>query len=298
MRVLALFIALSTVVNVVFANDTTSADPTFAPCLVKVKDEVEIPAQKEGVLTELTVIEGSVVKAGDKIAVIDDLEARAAVEVAKFAQEAAEKRAKDNIEARFATKSAEVAKKDWDRDIAANLQSPGAVPEIEVTQKKLMFEKSQLQIEKAENDQILASLDAKTKQAERAAAEVALKKRSIFAPFDGEVVKLHREKSEWVNPGDPILTLMRFDILYAEAKVPTGQFDREELLGKQVTVTVDRARGNEISLPGKVVYVGQMVESGGYLTARAEVQNVKEGTSWAIQPSAYPRAKMTIHLKK
>ncbi len=298
MRALILFVAFSTAVNVGFANSGSSSDAVFEPCLVKVKDEVEIPAQKEGVLTELTVIEGSVVKAGDKIAVIDDLEARAAVDIAKFAKEAAEKRASDTIEERFASKSADVAEVDLKRDREANARVPGSVPDIEVSQKELMLEKSRLQIEKAQNDRELAGLDSRTKKAELVAAQVALEKRSIYAPFDGEVVKKHREKSEWVNPGDPILTLMQFGILYAEAKVPIGQFDREELLGKQVTVTVSRARGNEISLPGKVVYVGQMVESGGYLTARAEVQNVKEGTSWAIQPSASPSAKMTIHLGK
>ncbi len=273
-------------------------DHVFEPCLVRVKDEMELPAQKEGVITELAVSEGSSVQAGERIGVIDDREARAAVNIAKFAEEQAQQKARDDIEARFAAKSAEVAKKDWDRDVEANRRSPGAVPEIEVTQKKLMYEKSQLQIEKAEKDQLLSALDAKTKTAEREAAEVSLQKRTMFAPFDGEVVKLHREKSEWVNPGDPILTLMRFDRLYAEAKIPVNQFDREELLGQRVTVTMPRAHGKEISLPGKIVHVSQLVESGGYWGVRAEVENSKEGNSWAIQPSISPRAKMTIHVEQ
>jgi multidrug efflux pump subunit AcrA (membrane-fusion protein) len=278
------------------ANGPT--DPVLQPCLVKVKDEVEIPAQKEGVLTEMAVIEGSSVQAGAKIAVIDDREAKAAVEVSRFAHEAAQARAADDIEGRFAAKSAEVAKKDWDRDLEANNQVPGSVPEIEVEQKRLMYEKSILQMEKADKDQHLAALDAKVKKAERDAAEVALEKRSIFAPFDGEVVTLHREKSEWVNPGDPILTLMRFDKLYAEVFVNANQFDREELLGKQVTVTVPRAHGKEISLSGVVMHVSQLIQSGGNYKVRAEVANVKEGKSWAIQPSASPRGKMTIHLQQ
>jgi multidrug resistance efflux pump len=297
MRLTVALLAVHCLTNGVWANGTVS-DHVFEPCHVRVKDEVELPAQKEGVITELGVIEGTSVKEGDKIGVIDDREAKAAVKIAKFAEEQAQQKASDDIEARFASKSAEVAKKDWDRDVEANRRSPGAVPEIEVTQKKLMYEKSQLQIEKAEKDQLLAALDAKTKSAERAAAEVALEKRTMFAPFDGEVVRLHREKSEWVNPGDPILTLMRFDKLYAEAKVPVNQFDREELLGQSVTVTVPRARGKEKSLPGKIVHVSQLVESGGYWGVRAEVENTKEGDSWAIQPSLSPRAKMTIHVEQ
>jgi multidrug efflux pump subunit AcrA (membrane-fusion protein) len=277
-------------------NANSATDPVLEPCLVKAKSEVEIPAQKEGMLIELNVLEGSVVKEGDKIAVIDDREAKAQVEVSQYALNAAKQKALDTIEERFAAKSAEVAKVDLQRDLAANADVQGSVPQIEISQKELMVEKSTLQIEKAKKDRIIAELDAKTKEAELGAAKVALEKRSIYAPFSGEVVKLQREKSEWVNPGDPLLTLMRFDVLYAEARAPVSQFDREDLIGKSVTVTVPRARGREISLPGKVVHVGQMVESGNTLMVRAEVQNVKEGTSWAIQPSISPRAKMTIHL--
>jgi multidrug efflux pump subunit AcrA (membrane-fusion protein) len=295
MKILSLTIALSLFLSTAVANNG-GTDPVLEPCLVKAKSEVEIPAQKEGMLIELSVLEGSVVKEGDKIAVIDDREAQAQVDVSTYALNAANQKAVDTIEERFAAKSAEVAKVDLERDVEANRRQPGAVPEIEISQKRLMLEKSTLQIEKAQNDRIIAKLDAKTKEAELGAAKVALEKRSIFAPFSGEVVKLQREKSEWVNPGDPILTLMRFDVLYAEARAPVSQFDREDLLGKNVTVTVPRAHGKEISLPGKVVHVSQMVESGGTLTVRAEVQNVKEGTSWAIQPSISPRAKMTIHL--
>lgn len=272
------------------------ADPVLEPCWVKAKDEVEIPAQKEGVLTEMAVVEGSPVKGGGKIAVIDDREARAAVNVARFSLEAAEKRAKDDIEARFAAKSADVAKVDWERDIEANLRADGAVPDIEVQQKKLMYEKSILQQEKALNDQALAALDAKVKGAELEAAQVALKKRSIYAPFDGEVVKLHREKSEWVNPGDPILTLMRFDKLYVETKVPAKDFDRGELVGRPVTVVVQRARDNHVTVKGKVVHVGQEIESSGNYAVRAEIDNVREDKSWAVQPS-FGRAKMTIHMQ-
>lgn len=291
---LSIFIALTGSVR---AADSLS-DPVLEPCLVKVKDEVEIPAQKEGVLTEMGVKEGSAVDEGAKIAVIDDREAQAAVNIANFAQEAAEKRATDNIEIIFASKSEEVAKVDWERDLEANRRSPGAVPEIEVTQKKLMYEKSGLQIKKAKNDQVLASLDAKTKNAEREAAEVALEKRTIYAPFAGEVVKLHREKSEWVNPGDPILTLMRFDKLYVEAFVGARDFDRGELMGRPVTVAIQRARGNELTLQGTVVHVGQLIESGGNYLVRAEILNTKEGDNWAIQPGMGQRARMTIHLQK
>ena len=273
------------------------ANTTFEPCLIEVKDKVEIPAQKEGTLIRLGVIEGSVVKAKEILAVIDDREAQAALKVAEYGLKAAEERASDDIEERYAAKAAAVAKVDLERDIAANARHAGSVPDIEVVQKRLVVEKSDLQIEKAQKDQVLAGLDADTKRAERDAAIMGLEKRTIQAPFSGEVVTLHRKQSEWVNPGDPILTLMNFETLYAEVRIDATQFDRSELLGKPVTVTVPRAHGQVISLPGVVVHVGQMIQSGGLLLVRAEVKNTKEGNSWAIQPSMSPRGKMTIEVE-
>ncbi|TWU30408.1 efflux RND transporter periplasmic adaptor subunit [Bythopirellula polymerisocia] len=277
--------------------EQTTSDPVFERCIVKVKDEVEIPAQKDGVLMELPVIEGSQVKAKEKLAVVDDREAKAAVRAAQAGLRAAEERVKDDIEEQYAVAARDVAKIDLKKSQEANQRTPGSVPDIEVIQKELVVQKSDLQIEKAQKDRVMASLEADTKRAELEAAQVGLVKRVILAPFDGEVVKLYREKSEWVNPGDPILTLMRFDVLHVEAQVPARLYDRNELQGREVTVAIPRARGREIALPGKVVHVGQLIESGGNYLVRAEVENAKEGGFWVVQPGMGQRAKMTIHLR-
>jgi hypothetical protein len=88
---------------------------------------------------------------------------------------------------------------------------------------------------------------------------------------------------------------MRFDKLYVESKAPAKDFDRGELVGRPVTVVVQRARGKEVTVKGKVVHVGQEIESGGLYAVRAEIDNIEEGNSWAVQPSL-ARATMTIHL--
>jgi multidrug resistance efflux pump len=151
------------------------------------------------------------------------------------------------------------------------------------------------QIEKARKDQILARLEAKTKMAELEATEMALERRTILAPFDGEVVDTYRHKSEWVNPGDPILKLVRFDTLHVEGFVNAEQYDRSDVQGKPVTVMITRARGREISMQGRIVYVDQMVGPHGDYRVRAEVKNKLEGDNWLIEPGRFVR--MTIHLK-
>ena len=273
-----------------------NGNPVMDSCLIKPpgEDEVRISAQEAGVLIEMPVTEGSRVAKGDLLAVIDDREAKAALQVAQYSLQSAQQRAKEDIEIRYAQAAASVAEVDRDQDLKANLDHPGAIPDIEIRRKTLDWDRSKLQIEKAQKDQILAGLEAKTKAAERDAAKMALEWRTILAPFDGEVVTTYRHQSEWVNPGDPILKLVRFDRLHVEGYVYAKQFDRGELLGKPVTVKVARARGREVTVKGEVVFVEQMVQADGGYRVRAEVKNEHEGDGWLIQPGL--EARMTVLL--
>jgi multidrug efflux pump subunit AcrA (membrane-fusion protein) len=273
-------------------------NPVLDRCLIKLKgeDEIRIPAQEAGVLISMPVKEGSRVHKGDLLATIDDREAQAALKVSEYALQSAQQRAQEDIEIRYAQAAEAVAKIDVLQDLKANKDYPGSIPEIEIRRKKLDRTRSRLQIEKAQKDQVLAGLEAKTKMAERDAAKMALEWRTITAPFDGEVVTTYRHKSEWVNPGDPILKLVRFDTLHVEGFAYADQYDRGELLGKPVTVKVARARGREISVQGVIVYVDQFVRSDGSYRVRAEVKNEREGDNWRIQPGL--KAQMIIHLKE
>ncbi len=272
-------------------------NPVLDGCRIELigEDEIRIPAQESGVLIEMPVKEGSRVSKGDLLATVDDREAKAAVTVARYALQSAVQRANETIEIRYAQAAEAVAKVDVEQDEKANLDHPGAIPEIEIRRKKLDLERSTLQIEKARKDQILARLEAKTKMAELEATEMALERRTILAPFDGEVVDTFRHQSEWANPGDPILKLVRFDTLHVEGFVNAEQYDRSDVQGKPVTVMITRARGREINMQGRIVYVDQIVGPHGDYRVRAEVKNKLEGDNWLIEPGRFVR--MTIHLK-
>jgi len=276
-------------------NTNDNGDAVIDRCFVSVQDEVRIPAQEAGVLIKMSAKEGSRVSKGDVIATIDDREAKMGLRVAEYGLKAARQRAMDKIEEKYAIKAAEFAKVDWERVLEANENLAGAVPEMEVFQKKLGWQRSTLQIEKAQKDRDLAILDYNTKKAEVEAAEMAVGMRVIHAPFDGEVVDMYRHESEWVNPGDPILKLVRFDVLYVEGYAYAKNFDQEELQGRPVTVSISKSRGREITVKGTIVHVRSLVSGGEYLV-RAEVQNQRVGNNWLIQPGL--EARMTIHLGK
>ncbi|NOZ39313.1 MAG: HlyD family efflux transporter periplasmic adaptor subunit [Planctomycetes bacterium] len=298
MTVIPYFIALMLFGQVAdSANRYATADgnPVIQPARIYVRDEAKIPAMEAGVLTEFSAHEGARVKKGEVLAVIDDREAKARLKIAKYAELAAWKLVKQDIEERYAAAAANVAKSKWESALDSNKQYKGAVVEGEMMTLKLDFKRATLQIEKAANDRVMASYDAKTKTAEKEAAEMALDWRTIRAPFDGDVVKTFVHQSEWVQPGEAILQLVRFDKLYVEGHLLAKDYDRSEILGKPVTVEVTKARGRKATVSGTIVHVDQILQGRGRYNVRAEVDNELVNGSWLLQPGGEVR--MTIHLK-
>lgn len=294
MNSIACFVALflaSQVAAPAEQYSTTDGNPVLDANIL-VKDEANIPAVEAGMLIEMGVREGTLVKKDEILARIDDRKAKAAVKVTRYAEQAAKKASEQDIEKRYAQAAADVAKVEWEQGLESNRLHKGAVVETELRRMKLDFKRATLQIEKAINDQYLAGLDANTKTAEREAAEMELDWRTIRAPFDGDVTKTNIQQSEWVNPGDPILTLTRFDTLYVEAFVRADLYDRSEVFGKPVTVEVTKARGRKTTVEGRIVHADQMLQGRGIYTVRAEVTNERVNGSWLLQPGGV--ARMTI----
>jgi len=266
---------------------------------IRVQDEAEISAPEAGVLMQMEMREGQRVKKDEVLGVVDDREARARLKIAKYAEVAAWKLVEQDIEERYAKAAAAVAKVEWEQGLESNRLHKGAVVESELRRMKLDFKRSQLQIEKAANDRILSGYDAKTKTAEREAAQMALDWRIIRAPFDGDVVETFVHQSEWVTPGEPILKLVRFDKLYVEGFVLAADYDRSEMMGKAVTVEVTKARGRKATVSGKIIHVDQMLQGNmGQYTVRAEVENELVNDSWLLQPGGAARMTIDLHLER
>ena len=71
------------------------------------------------------------------------------------------------------------------------------------------------------------------------------------APFKGEVVEVYKKVGEWVQPGEPIVHLVRLDrvrvkgFVYAKSASPT------EVIGKPVEITVFTAGGKQHTVKGQ-----------------------------------------------
>jgi multidrug efflux pump subunit AcrA (membrane-fusion protein) len=270
---------------------TPEGDPILT-ATIKADNDVVIPAEADGTIIDVLVREGTRVAKDQMLVTIDDRQAQAGVEIADFGLQAALQRASDDIEERYAIAAAKVARIDWQRDMEANRQTPNAVADIQIRQKKLVYDRSLLQTEKAQKDQALAKKEAEVKRAELKAANILLDQRQIRAPFDGEVIELVQKEAQWVKPGDPLLRLVQFDKLRVECFIPASDYDPMDLANRRVTVVAHLARGRKASAEGRVVFVDQTVMLNTY-RIRAEVENQREGDFWLLRPGQ--NAEITIH---
>jgi multidrug efflux pump subunit AcrA (membrane-fusion protein) len=269
------------------------ADPV-AKGVVRVADQIKLPAKEPGVLVQLTVKEGTQVKAGQVIGKIDDSEPQMKKVAALADYKGAYKRWKDDVEIRFAQAQELVAKAKYEKLLETNRLQAKAVPEVELNEAKLDWDHFKLAIEKSRHDQELAQFEALTKQAEYDTANLAIQRRTIVAPFDGVVEEIKRKQDEWVQPGDTILTLLRLDTLHVDAAIEQSQFDAAEIQGCDVAMEVELARGRKTTVRGKIVKVSNLVRSDGVYNVRAEVANLQEHGTWLVRDGL--PATLTIHL--
>ena len=102
--------------------------------------------------------------------------------------------------------------------------------------------------------QDVAASDARVAQiAER------IGKSRISAPFTGTVLATYARAGEFVQPGQPLFRLASLDTLTLRAYVTEPQLAQLKL-GQRVQVSVDRAEGSRLALPGTVSWISARAE--------------------------------------
>ena len=268
-------------------------------CLVSLTNkDVSIPALEPGPIVALEAKEGMQVKAGMRLGRIDDREANVQWRVKDFEYQAAEAQAKTDINIRFAHASTAVSKAEWEVSEEANRISPKSMTKVDINRLKLTHEKSKLQIEQAQVENQKDAFTAQIKGAEKDAAELAIKRRLLIAPFDGVVVHVYHHVGESDSPGDAVLRIVHLEHLQIEGFLNAADYSPNEVDGCAVSVDVQLGRGGHEKVPGKIVFVSPLVQAGGEYRVFAEVKNrTVEGTAgghWLLRPGL--SATMTIHL--
>lgn len=261
-------------------------------CFVYLVEDVQVPAMEAGALKDIAVAEGAIVKKGQPLALLDDREPLVRKLKAELERDAALTKASDDVEVRFAHASLAFSTAELNRLLSIEKKSQNTVSGSELEKAKLARQRDELQIEKAKLDLKVAKMTADVHQAEVDAAEIALARRQIVSPVDGEVVTVFHELQEWVSAGEPVVQVVRMDRLRVEGFVLASEVNVHELAGGAVAVDVELARGRKERFTGKVVFVSPIVTSGGKYRVRAEVENRREQNHWLLRPGM--NAAMTV----
>jgi multidrug resistance efflux pump len=255
----------------------------------------QVAGQEAGVLVEINVKEGNLVKADERLGKIDDSQPIMQGRIAHAEHKAAEEKAKSTVDIEYATKASEVAYVEWEKSKQANVKQPGTVSFIELQRQKLTWERGKLEIKRAESEKVIAGLTADAKKVEIEAAVEAVRRRLITSPVDGMVVQVHVQKGEWVKPGDPVVHVVQLDKLKVEGSVELARFIPSQILDSPVTIEAT-LQERKVKFDGRIVFVKPIVNTIGEYQIRAEVENRKENGGWLLFPGMY--VDLTIHPRK
>lgn len=261
-------------------------------CLVSLIDEVDVPAEKEGVLTSLAVREGDYVEHRAALGTIDEAQAAFQHEAAAAEADAAQARAGNPLEVDYAVATHSSAEAEYKIALSANAKQPNAVSAVELEKLRLAVEQARIKIGVTEFDRSLRAIEARGFQAKARLTQVDVDRRTMLAPIAGEVVEVFQSPGEWVAPGKPIVRLVRLDRLRVEGFVRFSEHAPGKILGREAAATIRFDDGREETFTGTVSYVSPIVQPGGEYRVWAEVENRRAGRHWLLSPGL--EAEMTI----
>ncbi len=241
--------------------------------LVTIHEQVQAPSREAGVLQKVAVREGQLVEAGALLANLDDADALIAERQAQLERDIAQREAQGNAAVQHAKLAGETARSELERAKASAARRAGSVSETELDRLALAAEEAAAKLDDAQEKHDVARLQADLAEAKVAEAQANLERRRIVAPSPGAVVQLYRRQGEWTKPGDPVLRLLRLDVLRAEGFLHLADL-KEELAGCSVTLTVDLPGRRSASYSGRVAFVSPEVNPvNGQVRFWAEIEN-------------------------
>ncbi len=192
-----------------------------------------LAAEEAGKVVSLALEEGDKVMAGAVIAEIDD-----SVQMFVVARE----------EAQVRSRAGELAEREADLEFARRelerielASSRGSASPQEVDDRRTGVKQREARVAQSEGDLAMA-------EAQLAEAKRRLARMKIRAPFTGVVVRKATEEGEWVSVGDPVVEVIRLDLLDARLDVPENLVGMLTAGESHVRIFV-RAVGLELEAP-------------------------------------------------
>lgn len=272
-------------------------------CMVKFIQNIRVPAEVEGRITDLNATEGASVQKGDLLVVIDDAQSKLTVELKQAEEREAELNAINDVNYRDAVNSERSA--NAEAEAYKELRREGATPYWEMEKKILEAERAKLRIELAESQQKVAKVQFVAKRTERQLAELELSRRRVLAPFSGYVETRIAQLGEWVQAGTPVMQLVQLDKLRIEGDIDALRFPGQITAGTPVKVLIyanaDRAQADPnqaIQKDAVIGFVSSEIDLNNRYRIWVEIENERRDEDWVIKPgmeadiTVFPRGRV------
>lgn len=216
--------------------------------------QIQVAAAEMGIINQMLVQEGDLVKAGQVLGVLDDDILKASLAIAKKAKDS--QGAIRSAEAEYSLKTDRL--KQFKQLRRLNHASAEEV------------ERAEMEKSVAESQLLAANEANQIKELEFHRAEVQLARRKIRSPIQGVVIEVHKDLGEFVSPTDAVVfTVVQLDPLLATFSLPAPE---------AAQLTKGRLAGVEFQgqrkTNGKIVYVSPVINAqSGTVKVKVEIPN-------------------------
>jgi RND family efflux transporter MFP subunit len=196
-----------TAVALLSATVCAAQEQTF-DCVMEPRATLELGSADEGVLQDLFVDRGDVIRQGQRLATLNDTEQRLQVERARI-------RAEADVEVR--SKRAEAEYRRIEEQRIADLYKDKLVSDREFEEARIETRLAELALQAAETEFEVAKVEYRQ-------AEEKLARRSITSPVNGVVVNVTMGLGEYVHKQATVMTIAEIDPLNVEVFVTVDSY--------------------------------------------------------------------------
>lgn len=272
--------------------DAPAGEQKIESALLTLVEQADVSAREVGPLIQREANEGDTIDQGSPLGKLDDQDARLVLERAETEMQLARVVMDNDIKVRYARKSLEVAQSELKRSLESIEKFPRSVSQTELDRQRLLVDKASLEIEQAAFDQEQAKLAWQIKKNDVDRAALQLERRTLRAPFPGMVVQWKRQRGEWIEPGTPVVRIIRLDRLRAEAFMSAKNMPLD-LVGRSVSLEVIQPGKPVARFPGKLVFVHPEIDP---VNAQVRVWAEIDNSEMILRPGQ--AASLLIHAAK
>jgi macrolide-specific efflux system membrane fusion protein len=189
--------------------------------------------------------------------------------------------------------AAEVAKAEHQANIDIEKKRPNTVSKSEFRKTELNEVHSVMKIKVAELEREMAKVTADAEAMAEEAADEEIARRRLLSPIGGVVDRVLAQVGEWVQPGQPIVEVVRLDKLRLETSLDPYDVSPREIVGRQVEIEVPVGGGQVEKFTGKIGFVSPVVIADRY-RATVDFDNRKVDNFWAVTPGLQATMKIKL----